>query len=356
MPSPLVVSFLQNGVIVSTDLETDDVLFMMQLCRWLDEGVHCPEIMVIVGEGKVLSKVYLAQHIMGRTDLVGSFHQGATSDKPYPPECVEAYTAISGAASCSTQVDPDIEAKVVAFMERHPNATVFSLKPPRELFHVPSHSVFKDATMIAYGSFNWRSMLYCKERPVAPDALALFINTAFRRTIVFESHHALGGASNAISASNESAAGLFEKIKADQRFSDLMRSWNRAVGVDCIDTIEELAGKMKDLYGAGNYDKLPEMFARMQRNVKPLETLFSGRDAQLLFADSLIGPMLNGDAPCFLTPCRLTFDANFYTVPGDTKENIGGADRSSIEGLPLGLCLVTGMTGKEVTSALENLF
>ena len=162
-----------DGVLLSTDLEPDDILAIKALAPCL----HGVQLLVVVGEGPC-DKSHMA------TQLLASFGiddgavvvQGASSSEGFPTDMLSAFAEVGTTSAATTHAEAGAAAAhdaTRAFIERCEAPFLLLLKPPYELLGLPPTLLAKSKAAL-YGSFNL-SMLRRSASEAGADQLAKFV-------------------------------------------------------------------------------------------------------------------------------------------------------------------------------------
>lgn len=309
-------------VVVSTDMEPDDLIALKQLAPVMKES---PNLVVVVGEGK-RSKAAMARNLL---DCLGISHavvtDGQLSDKDYPDEMHTAFGPVE--ERFSIQAVECIRGK----LETAKNPLFIVMKPPRELLVIAETAplLLLGATVVIYGSFNFRSVFHDKE-----GLLRLF-NGVVRKTIVYESFLATGDKKNSVDKKRKltetepDSECIFQFAEAHQNepfwrgFLLSVQLWNNHILVDCLKSVMEATQEIQDTLAmepiVWQHAKKPK--GRVDRNWKVAQNIISAESNQFVMADCAMAALLCDDKPVTGVHGYLAFDGD-YTKP---DERIGGS-------------------------------
>lgn len=301
-------------VVVMSDLEPDDLLAFHIMADALRKAKKC---VVVVGEGNV-SKRGMCLALLKEIGVEqATVIDGQTSDKDFPLPLRRAFAghAVDTELDASPVVDAVQQLLLETAVLDSASPLVICLKPPRELLTMPSALQAK-LTLVCYGSFNFRSLGALK-----PDWQVL-VNARFKETLVYESF-LVTGAENSLTDSNSR---LFEfALKTAQRndasstfwngLLKAVRSWNKHIARDCLETIETLAREMCTDLEQNDWPALRAKKIRLgDRNWKVVSNIIDAESRQMVLADCALAAALCTDVPVQVRRGQqLSFDANGYT-------------------------------------------
>lgn len=271
-----------DSLIVLTDFEPDDICALIMLLRHASTPAR---VLIIVGEGRI-DKTPLVHALIEQLAPTKTVRvvRGDASAKDYPADM--------GTQLVRPNADGTALEQELALAK---NPLIVAIKPPHELYALESAKL-AHATLAMYGSFNFRCMFDPEAR--TPERVAHWFNTTFKSVFLYESFLATG-TSNSINGEN--APELFAHIAREYPFLvGAMRSWNRHIVIDCIDTIKNST----DL-------------TRIARNAKCIESVVrGGLETQMVLADmALVAALLLPDRFPWYPVERIEFNEYGYTTP-----------------------------------------
>jgi hypothetical protein len=297
-----------DSLLILTDLEPDDIIACyIQL-------THTPAntpILFVTGEGNKnkggLAKCFI-DSLLPNLKHIEIIH-GDLSKSEYPEEILSSF-----GKSDNINILKDT-GQIKHFLEIHNNPFILCLKPPRELYDIPSETLNK-CTMAIYGSFNFRTMF----NTINKDAISELINTRFKHVYLYESFLATG-INNSINTTN--AESLYNKI-TDSKWDGLHKMvyiWNKHMIINTCKHIQTTSGQITNTmtkYDNINHDMLStikNLANIMHRNQKILDNIISD-PKQMVLADfgltaCLYSPLLNDDK--YKTRGTISFNDFGYT-------------------------------------------
>lgn len=216
-----------DGVLLSTDLEPDDVLAIKLLASKLKDV----PMLVVIGEGN-RDKTQLAVSLLAAYGIGSSAKvvQGKKTGTTYPSTMLDVFLeAPSGASFTSaTIIDGDAVARTTRFLETHNAPFALLLKPPRELTNIDAALLGKTAAAV-YGSFNLESF---REGLLPKNNLTRVLwqeglLSSFKTTLWIERSLSVGRDSTL-----EPGSKLWDWIAMDAPLLQLIYKWNRQKLID----------------------------------------------------------------------------------------------------------------------------
>jgi hypothetical protein len=286
-----------DKIIISTDLETDDLIAIEILLKIIPKD---KELIFIVGEGNSYIKYMRMKKYIEIFGIKNSIVvQGEDSDKDFPCDGYDVYekTLIEKFRNCNRIHDTQYEIKKLLDDKK---ITIFSLKPPRELIKLwfENNDIFKNINLIGYMSFNIR----CLKKTYNDTDIINFIKS-FNKVIYYETYLAVGD-NNTI---DNTMSFPFDKLSTVT--TRLMESWNNYMLDDAINNISKNIN--------GTYDVFMKKFTErnfefVKRNFRKLVSIVNSHGCQFVNADcGLIVSML------------MELDQSDYTY-GDISYNNAG--------------------------------
>jgi hypothetical protein len=304
-----------DGIIVESDVETDDVALLAILAPVLAQHKN---VLVIVGEGKCI-KTGMMRNLL---DSLGLQHvetlQGTSSEKDYPAEMLFAFGAIDQSKNDERSLAMRAAA-LARFVDKLTHPLIILAKPPHE-FLTLTDAQLKNATVVVYGSFNFRS-LSNEEK----DRLLYLLNEHCARVVLYESYLATG-LENSVTPKNSLLFEHMRKCAADatrkdarfwRGFQDAMLQWNKFIAADCLETVAQLSSQMLDYFEDGNWAELRAKKRRIEeRNWKVVANIIDAESQQMVFADCAMAAAIIGTLPVRGLKGKISFDQETrYTVP-----------------------------------------
>jgi len=302
-----------DGVYVESDVETDGVAMMAILKPLLSRHEN---VLVVVGEGKC-EKTGMMRNLL---DSLGLYHarvvQGAYSKKDYPTEMLAAFGPIDAHTSDSVA---QREALMTSFFEKAKRPLIILEKPPHDFLTI-ADSHLASATVVVYGSFNFRS-LSDEEKA----RLLHLLNDHCAQVILYESYLATGY-ENSVTPKNSELFVHMRKCSGDvdsnfarfwRGFETAMLAWNKFIAADCLTTVAQLSSQMIDYLEDGNWEELRSKKRRIEdRNWKVVANIIDAESQQMVFADCAMAAAILGTRPINGIKGRISFDKDTgYTVP-----------------------------------------
>ena len=233
-----------DGVLLSTDLEPDDVIAIKLLAPKL---IGVPTL-VVVGQGPD-DKCKMAMQMLSAYGVGDTAHivQGSTSGAKYPINLMRVFAESATAAdSPQIQAGADAAALTSAFLTECKAPLAVLLKPPHELKGVDASLLGKTAA-IGYGSFNWTQFrtalgdeLSDGERFARQEAMM----HSFSRAVWVERSMSVGRDSV---LEPSVAPILFGWFQRDAPLMEMVLSWSNMTFEECVRKIKKLS-VAKDLH------------------------------------------------------------------------------------------------------------
>ena len=203
-------------ITIYTDLEPDDVIFLMLFLSQVRNDTH--SIKIVVGEAYPESKYWLCVKWLNLfvskyrlRDIKFLVEQGEPSDKKW---------------NIQNNTGPVMERFNVAEDFNDPDV-VYGLKPLREL--LGSHGDLSNTTLYVYGSFNFRTLLFTGEPRLLP------LLRSFKQVHLFETVPILGSDN---SADRNKLPKFFERYGEEfPELNGLIADWNFHIFKECYQNL-----------------------------------------------------------------------------------------------------------------------
>jgi len=295
----LTKKFKKSSIIISTDLETDDLLAIWMLSKIIPNK----NIMFLVGEGDSYIKSKRMERYaksLGFTNY--SVVQGIGSKKLFKydghdifklDEIKEFKKDIEeGTDEGTDDIRLCVTLASLKFFIKWNSPLIFSLKPPRELIELwkMKNTIFKNCIMFGYMSFNLR----CLMKEWSHENIIEFLNS-FEECYFYETYHAVGK-NNIISGKD------IDMKKLPKLVYDLMIYWNKSMLENCQETCETYKDR-KDKRGVSKF----------RRNSAVVKAINDNNGEQFVNADcGLIMSLLDQNVSYIKK--SLKFDESGYSI------------------------------------------
>lgn len=326
-------------VVFCTDGEPDDLVAAKNLA---DKLGHLPWLFV-VGEGKK-PKLRQAKNwcrMLALSDVVCV--QSRLSDREYPEAMLHVFdqpTSLSESAMSNLKDDDDDDvdervciAMLNKFLQSHKNPLIVMIKPGWELFDVDK-TLLSKSTLAAYGSFNFRCLLDKFSR----TDLADFLNTAFKRVVLYETFFVMGEDN---SINNVNAPRLYELIRQKAQAGDAywlavqkaIAIWNSHIAVSQLRSLQKVSKAMYDSWeeedkqleaiatASGGGTDADQVWKKRRANsdkmflggAKIVNSIVVAKGQQMVFADFGLTTLMRAEAaeltpPETIVQCTIEFD------------------------------------------------
>jgi hypothetical protein len=302
-------SFVNGGLVITTDLEPDDCVAIEMILRKLFNRIIAElagagtllsprvSILMIVGEGKVdktilgssiYSTIYsefLSAYFDGDTETLNNYIQfevvqGTKSVKDYPEDALTAYG--TDATYVNDLDDMPAYRYLELFMIDHPASGILALKPARDL--IRTNFDFNQTQLCIYGSFNFR----CLFDEFSHQQVEMFLNS-FASVRLFESYHAIGSA-NTITIENN--PDVFATMSDGSL--KICQVWNHHIARNCAQKLETLSPKITNDIRNNDTKMAQETIERAHRSFKIIQNILGSDYKQMVLADyGLVACMIN---------------------------------------------------------------
>lgn len=313
-----------DGVLLSTDLEPDDIIAIKILAPRL-RGVR---ILAVVGQGpcdktQMMSDILAAFGIDNHAEVV----QGRTSTIEYPRHVLGAFAA-AGASSSAVISEADAAERTLAFLKGCSAPFALLLKPPMELIGIEP-SVLCCVTAALYGSFNLESFrsalgdreMSTEDRFASQEALM----HSFRRLLWFERSLSVGRDSV---LDPKRAPELWDWLKCESDIVQVVHAWNAEVMRGFAPKVE---GIMRDIAATTStepdFQKLQVVLEVADKKVAIMNSIAQCDGLQVCHADTLVAATLidaSGILATYERRCRVGRTANM-TKPAPVYEESDGS-------------------------------
>jgi hypothetical protein len=141
-------------IIITTDLETDDLVALQMLAKLIPTNVH---IIFVVGEGNGTMKYHRMKEYIELFGFNGkcTVYQGYDSRSDFKFDGEDVFHKIT-CEELRKKPRPTDNEELLKFIQSHKNTPIIMLKPPREFieFWNKDNSLFNETVLIGYMSFN----------------------------------------------------------------------------------------------------------------------------------------------------------------------------------------------------------
>lgn len=347
------------SIIISTDLEPDDVVAICLLLNALTSRKGHRRLTFLVGEGHAGQKVIRLQKMLDffkakgliTDDIKTEIIAGFGSDKEFAlggneffleREAMQAMMEEQGLSSGSTEAEHQTSLRQLTdLLEQHPSSLIIGLKPPREFLALEDKSLLSKASLIEYSSFNLRTLILgamevAKARGEDDDLAGVEVESdidafhwALKSVYFFESRPVVGPANN---VNQKQLPALFELIESHFPFiTRLMSNWkthllgadpekvaDMALNADNKAEIIRVLGKDWSQYAETRALTLVD-FDQQEKKVKDKIGLklkkwksLTSAGQQLILADpATVMAML--DLPVDFAPADIRFNASYFS-------------------------------------------
>ncbi len=315
-----------SAVIISTDLETDDLITLLLLEKYLSKSI--PKLF-LVGEGDsyikyMRMKIYI--EIMGFQNA--TVVQGYSSDKDFSYDGEDVFNVefvkqlrVAGEKKKETKCLEEIK----QFLKTNPSLTILSLKPPHEFMALwkEDNKIFNTTDLLGYMGFNIRCLMKSNENTTIIE----FLNS-FRRVVYYESFLATGN-ENSIKFKDD----IFPFDKLPKYVTSMMNLWNLDMLTYCYNNIKKYTSMtVKELIRVTQEEedqiylliKEKKDCERFKRNLKIIRQVTTANYQQFVNADcALIATLLVNMPTEWMYFGLLDFNEIGYTTPKKTAEYEG---------------------------------
>lgn len=222
-----------SALLITTDLEPDDVIALQILFKKLKEASFHKPIMVIVGEGDPSLKLFRMNMYANlfAPQLKMEVLQGIGSDRFYSQDGQEFFTpeCINSIRDSMPYSEKSLLEKIKQFLTFHfHHTTIINLKPPRELIKIwlEDNELFDNTIFLGYMGFNLRCLLEHYEKNCIQD----FLNS-FKKVMYYECSMAIGRNNN-ISSKDGFNFGMLPGY-----IEKLMQMWNQELHKECSEIV-----------------------------------------------------------------------------------------------------------------------
>jgi len=285
-------SYKPGAFLISTDLETDDLLAIYMLSKIIRKS----KILFLVGEGNSnIKEIRMKSYVKtcGFTNAI--VIRGYSSKKLFSYDGHDVMMP-NEANDVLDEIKPNpLNMKVVINFIKESTPFIISLKPPRELIQMwdqGESEALSKCIFAGYMSFNMRCLMR-EWKYVKPIE---FLNN-FKQCYFYETHYAVDN--NIITEKN------FDFTILPCFVTKLMLLWNKFQVEDCVKTIMDLEGKTDDRSNA-----------RRHRNEKCVKQVKDNNGKQFVNADTgLIVSLIQKNAPYYYTSVHFN-EKTGYSVIG----------------------------------------
>jgi hypothetical protein len=227
-----------SNVIISTDLETDDLMALWMLSK----EIPYSNIIFLVGEGNALIKKIRMEYyaeILGFKNF--KVVRGYSSDKNFIYDGYDVLTKYTILRSfyliyyfimnwlIKILGCEDISVKEIKKFIIDKTPLIISLKPPRELIdiYITNPDIFNECILYGYMSFNLRCLMKKNSKTLIVNFLE-----SFKECYYYETYHAIG--SNNIIGNND-----IDMEKLPKVVYEVMMYWNKGLLKSCKSVCKE---------------------------------------------------------------------------------------------------------------------
>ena len=341
-----------DSVVISTDLEPDDVLCIAALENKL-RGVP---LLVVVGEGAA-DKATMAAELLAsfNLDSRATVVQGKRSAVTFPDGVTESYRHERRVPACKVQDGGESAAvravlAVDAFLSKHARPLALLLKPPHE-FLTASPVLLGKTKGVLYGSFNLQS-LHPAMTELAGSALSaaelhvaeIDLMKRFAKMLWIERSTACGR--DCVLEPSSCPPAIWQYIDSQAGLTRHIQAWNTHMIASIADKIAKLPTDVRaalddDADGArtkgdAHYSRLDPYINQVDKRVQILVAITACRGKQVCHADTLVsaaildesGSLAKYERPSPAGPERLY---QLVSEPGDERDALVKASFKVLE-------------------------